>query len=294
MILVVGASGQLGGTIARQLLANGEAIRAMSREPEKLAELKASGAEVVKGDLRDAETLARACAGADRLVTTAHASGGAGDNAPERVDGVGNQNLIDAAKAAGVQHTVFISNTLAAADSPVDFYRLKATAEEYLKASGMAYSILRAAPLMDLMVTLFGDPVAQGQKTLIFGSGANPISFIAIDDVASFAVRALRQPEARNRTITIGGPEAHTTRAIAETVASVTGNPLAVRALPMPLLRAMKVVLRPFNPIFARRIEQMIVLDTSQQVIAMDEILREFPVALTSLEPYVRRRYNVA
>lgn len=68
MILVVGASGQLGETIARQLLASGEAIRAISREPENLAELKAAGVEVVKGDLRDAESLARACAGADRLA----------------------------------------------------------------------------------------------------------------------------------------------------------------------------------------------------------------------------------
>lgn len=293
MILVVGASGQLGGTIARQLLANGEAIRAMSREPEKLAELKAAGAEVVKGDLRDAASIASACAGVDRLVTTAHASGGTGDNAPELVDGAGNKILIDAAKAAGVQHTAFISNTLAAANSPVDFYRLKAAAEEYLKASGMTYSILRAAPLMDLMVTLFGDPIATGQKSRIFGSGTNPISFIAIDDVAGFAVRALRQPEARNRTIEIGGPEAHTTREIAETVARLTGKPLAVRVLPMPLLRTMKVALRPFNPLFARRIEQMIVLDTSHQVIAMDEVLREFPVTLTRLEFYVRRRYNV-
>lgn len=189
---------------------------------------------------------------------------------------------------------MFISNTLAAADSPVDFDRLKAAAEHYLKASGMAYSILRATPLMDLMETLFGDPIALGQKPRIFGSGTNPISFIAIDDVASFAVRALRQPEAGNRIITVGGPEARTTREIAETVASVTGKPLAVRALPMPLLRAMKVVLRPFNPIFARRIEQMIVLDTSRQVIVMDETLGGFPVSLTRREPYVRRRYNAA
>lgn len=294
MILVVGASGQLGGTIARQLLANGETIRAMSRRPEQLTELQAAGAEVVMGDLRDAETLSRACAGADRIVTTAHASGGSGDNAPERVDGDGNRNLIDAAKAAGVEHVVFISNTLAGADSPVDFYRFKAAAEEHLMSSDMAYTILRAAPLMDLMVTLFGEPIARGQKVRIFGSGRNPISFIAIDDVARFAVQALRQPAARNRILTIGGPDTHTTRQIAETVARVTGEPLAVRNLPMPLLRLMKVVLRAFNPIFARRIEQMIVLDTTRQEIAMEEVLREFPVELTSLEAYVRRRFNVA
>ena len=294
MILVVGASGQLGGAIARLLLAQGETIRAMSREPEKLGALKADRAEVVAGDLRDPASLTRACAGVDRLVTTAHASGGAGDNAPERVDGEGNRHLIDAAKAAGVQHVVFISNTLAAPDSPVDFYRLKAATEGYLQASGLDYTIIRAAPLMDLMVTLFGEPIAQGQTARIFGSGANPISFIAVEDVARFAVLALREPQARNRIITIGGPEARTTRQIAETVASATGKPVAVRTLPLPMLQVMKVVLRPFNPVFARRIQQMIVLDTSKQQIAMGETLREFPVPLTRLEDYVRGRYTVS
>ena len=292
MILVVGASGQLGGAITRLLLAAGEPVQAMSRDPQKLAALKQAGAEVVAGDLRDPASLARACAGADRLMTTAHASGGAGDNAPEQVDGAGNRHLIDAAKAAGVQHVVFISNTLAHPDSPVDFYRLKAATEEHLKASGMAYTIIRATPLMDGMVTLFGEPIAQGQTARIFGSGTNPISFIAIEDVARFAASALREPQARNRTLTIGGPEAHTTRQIAELVAQATGKPLAIRALPLPLLRAVRPVLRPFNPVFARRIAQMIVLDTSNQRVEMADMLREFSLLLTRLADYVEERYK--
>jgi uncharacterized protein YbjT (DUF2867 family) len=294
MILVVGARGQMGGAIARRLLAEGAAVRAMSRDPGKLGALKEAGAEVVAGDLRDPASLARACTGADRLVTTAHASGGAGDNAPERVDGEGNRHLIDAAREAGVGHVVFISNSLARSDSPVDFYRLKAATEDYLKASGLDYTIIRAAPLMDLMVTLFGEPIAQGQTARIFGGGANPISIIAIEDVARFAVLALRDPRARNRTITIGGPEARTTRQVAETVARVTGKPLALRAFPLPMMRTMRVVLRPFNPVFARRMDQMIVLDTSAQRIDMGDILREFPVPLTRLEDYVRARYGAA
>jgi uncharacterized protein YbjT (DUF2867 family) len=294
MILVVGASGQLGGEIARRLLAEGEAVRAMSREPGKLGALKAAGAEVVAGDLRDPASLARACAGVDRLVTTAHASGGAGENAPARVDGDGNRNLIDAAQVAGVGQIVFISNTLARPDSPVDFYRLKAATEEYLKTSGLAHTIIRAAPLMDGMVTLFGEPIARGQTARIFGGGTNPISFVAVADVARLAVLALRDPRARNRALTIGGPEARTTRQIAETVAQVTGKPLALRAFPLPMMRVMKLILRPFNPVFARRMEQMIVLDTTPQQVDAAETLRDFPLPLTRLEEYVRARYGGA
>jgi NADH dehydrogenase len=294
MILVVGASGQMGSEIARQLIAAGEPVRAMSRESGKLSALQAAGAEVVVGDLRDPASLARACEGVDRLVTTANASGGAGDNAPERVDGDGNRHLIHAAKAAGVGQIVFISNTLAQPNSPVDFYRLKAATEDYLKASGIAYTIIRAAPLMDMMVSLFGEPIAQGQTARIFGGGANPISFIASADVARLAVLALRDPRAHNRTITIGGPEARTTRQIAETVAKTTGKPLAIRAFPLPLMRVIRLILRPINPVFARRLEQMIVLDTTSQQVDSTDTLRDFPLTLTRLDDYVRARYGSA
>ncbi len=58
MILIVGASGRLGGAVARRLLAEGQPVRAMSRAPAKLEDLQALGAEVVAGDLRDPDSLA--------------------------------------------------------------------------------------------------------------------------------------------------------------------------------------------------------------------------------------------
>ena len=143
MILIVGASGRLGSTIARHLLSQGKRVRALTRTPARLEQLEAMGAEVVRGDLRDPASLVSACQQAEQVITTAHAGEGTGSNTPGRVDGEGNRQLIEAAKAAGVRHFVFISTRGARADSPVDLFRFKYQTEAYLRASGVPFTILR-------------------------------------------------------------------------------------------------------------------------------------------------------
>src|ERR687897_1268394 len=69
MITVMGATGNTGRKITELLLDAGEEVRALGRSPEKLAELEALGAETLTGDVRDADFLTRAFAGADAVYT---------------------------------------------------------------------------------------------------------------------------------------------------------------------------------------------------------------------------------
>ena len=71
MILLVGASGRLGSVVAELLLAQGKAVRVMTRTPFNLTHLKQQGAEVVHGDLRDPASLLRACQGVEQVVAAA-------------------------------------------------------------------------------------------------------------------------------------------------------------------------------------------------------------------------------
>ena len=102
MILVVGASGYLGGYAVRRLLAAGQRVRAASRTPSRLAALQALGADVVAADLVDRGSLERACRGADAVLAAAHALMGTGRHASEHVDDRGHRDLIDVARHAGV------------------------------------------------------------------------------------------------------------------------------------------------------------------------------------------------
>ena len=101
MILIVGATGHLGGHVARQLLAKGHRVRGMTRTPARASALRAAGAEVVQGDLRVIESVRAAMRGVQTVVSASHAMLGAGKNSSARVDDEGQRTLIDAAKDAG-------------------------------------------------------------------------------------------------------------------------------------------------------------------------------------------------
>ncbi|HAT46498.1 MAG TPA: NAD(P)-dependent oxidoreductase, partial [Ktedonobacter sp.] len=180
MILIVGASGHLGSIVAQSLLAQGKPVRVMTRTPLNLAHLKQQGVEVVSGDLRDPASLLSACQGVEQVLAAAHALTGKGDNNPQTVDDAGNRQLIDAAKVAGVKHFVFISVMGASPNAPVEFSRIKYRTEEYLRASGLSFTIIRPSAFMDLWAQLIGQPILKQRKTTIFGRGNNPVNFVAV------------------------------------------------------------------------------------------------------------------
>src|SRR5205807_1060333 len=101
-ILVVGATGKLGSTVTRMLLAQGQFVRILARAQSNYQPLADAGAQVVLGDLKERSSLDTACEGADMAITTASAGERGGEDTVQTVDWEGNRNLIDAAKTAGV------------------------------------------------------------------------------------------------------------------------------------------------------------------------------------------------
>src|SRR5207245_4735193 len=109
MILVVGATGELGSAIVRRLLGRGERVRALVRkssDASRVQELRGAGAETVEGDLKDPASLQRACAGIETVVTTANSARRGPPDTVETVDDKGNAALVEAAKKAGVRRFV--------------------------------------------------------------------------------------------------------------------------------------------------------------------------------------------
>ena len=289
MILIAGASGRLGSMAAELLLAQGQAVRALTRTPLNLAHLKQQGAEVVSGDLRNTASLASACQGVEQVVGAAHALVGKGDNNPRTVDDAGNRQLIDAAKAAGVKHFIFVSVRGASPTSPLEFFRIKYRIEEYLRASGLSFTILRPSAFMDLWAQLIGQPLVEQGKTTIFGRGTNPINFVAVEDVARVVSIALQDARARNRVIEVGGPENLTLNQVAEIFERASGRQAKTRHIPLPMMRVMALLMQPINPALSRQIRAGIYMDTADLRYDMTETASEFGIQLTPLEELAGR-----
>ena len=240
MILVVGATGLLGTAVCRALTESKMAVTALVRptaDPAKILKLEQGGAKLVKGDLKQRASLDVACKGIDAVISTASASFSrqAGDSI-QSVDLDGQLSLIDAARAAGVRHFVFVSFP----DIPVAFplQDAKRTVERALMASGMSYTILHPTFFMEVWLNPAVGFDAANAKAQIFGNGKAPISWISFEDVAKFAVASLSAPAARNAVIKLGGPDALTPLQVVETFEKVSGRRFSVEFVPEDALRA--------------------------------------------------------
>ena len=121
------------------------------------------------------------------------------------MDGTGIANLVAALRDQPPRNLVYISAASARADSPSEFFRLKAAAEQCIRTSGLPYSIVRPAHLMDTWFRVLGKPLARRGRALTLGSGANPVSFVAADDIARI-VETLAAAGGRGTSLDLGGP----------------------------------------------------------------------------------------
>lgn len=286
MILVVGATGSLGGRIARGLLEQGKDVRVVVRPRSDGKALIDRGAEPVAADLKDRSSLDAAVYGVDTVITTANAARRAAPDTVEAVDDHGNRKLIDAAAAAGVGQFIFVSALGADPSSPVPFAAAKGKAEEHLRASGLRHTILEPNAFMDVWLgMLFGMPLAEGRPIVLVGECQRRHSMIAEDDVRAFAQAAVANPAAINRTLVLGGPEPISFLDAVTVYEHALGRQLDVRhvAPGSPLTG----VPDPVAALLAG-------MDSYDSPIQMDEMARTFDVKLTSLEQFVQQSLRVS
>ncbi len=233
MILVVGATGQLGGSIARKLLDQDESVRILVRPESDYGALVAAGAQPAIGDLKDPDSLPGVCQDVDAIVTTANATARAEPDTVETVDRLGNGNLIDAAAGEGVRHFVFVSSLGADADSPMPLLRAKGETEQRLRDSGMTWTILQPNLYLDkLPMAVVAGPALAGQPVTLVGEGRRLHSMVAMDDVASYAIAALQHRQAEGETLLIGGPQPVSWRDVVTAFALELGRDIPVRSVP--------------------------------------------------------------
>jgi uncharacterized protein YbjT (DUF2867 family) len=250
-ILVAGANGLLGGSLVRRLREEGRSVRALSRNAKKLEALAELGAEPFAGDMLDRAAMDRACAGVTQVVSTANNLLGKGATSCNRIDEPMYKTLGAAAKAAGVSRWIHVSARNIAADSPVDYFRVKHRVESIVRDSGVPWVLLRPSAFMDVWAgVLFGEE--PGPVATVFGRGDRVANFIAISDVISFILAILGNEAVRNEVVEIGGPSEMTLVEFSALIQRAMGVPEKRKHIPAPVLGVARHVARPFNEVAAR------------------------------------------
>jgi NADH dehydrogenase len=247
-------------------------------------QLESLNVAIARGDLKDRSSLDAACRGAKTVISTASstASRQEGDSL-QTVDLDGQLNLIDAAKAAGVDNFVLISFPPVDVEFPLQTAKRKV--EDHLKASGLTYTILQPTFFIEVWLSpALGFDVANATAR-IYGAGENKGSWISYKDVAKFAVASLDNPRVQNSVIKLGGPEALSPLEVVHTFEKVKGRKFDVQHVPEAALREqLSAATDPLDKSFAGLMLYYSLGDS----IDMQETLQKLPVSLTSVEDFAR------
>jgi uncharacterized protein YbjT (DUF2867 family) len=237
VILVAGGTGRLGAGVVAALLAARLPVRVLTRDARRAEPLCRLGAQVAIGDVRAPGALGAAVTGVRTVVSAVHGFAHRDGGTPRTVDRDGNAALVEAAARAGAD-VVLLSVLGAAPDHPLALFRMKAAAEEHLRARLPGSTILRSAAFAELHLEVLAKTASRRGGPVVPGRGDNPINMVSVPDVVSAALAAVRG-DFPGETLDVGGPEDVTLNQLAAAVGRrLVGPERKVRHVPRPALRA--------------------------------------------------------
>ena len=204
-ILVAGATGQTGRHIVRQLSEKNVSVKALVRDIERAKTILPSTAELVVGDVLQPASLESALSDCNVLICATGASPSLNPTGPYQVDYQGTKNLVDLAKANGIEHFILVSSLCVSKFfHPLNLFWLvlywKKQAESYIQSSGIPYTIVRPGGLKNEDNS--DNIIMSNADTLFEGSIPRP-------KVARVCVESVFQPEAKSKIVeVVASPEA--------------------------------------------------------------------------------------
>ncbi len=214
---VAGATGETGRRIVGELVSKGIPVRALVRNIATAREILPAGIELIEGDVLDPVSIATAIGDSTVILCATGAKPSLNPFGPYQVDYEGTKNLVDVAKSKGIEQFVFVSSLcVSRLFHPLNLFWLilwwKQQAEQYLKTSGLNYTIVRPGGLKN---EDNADPVVVSKADTLFDGS------IPRQKVARVCVESLTSPTARNKVLEIVSTSTATTKSWEDLFASV-------------------------------------------------------------------------
>lgn len=235
-IAVTGATGFVGTHICRQLLRDSHQVTGLSRSAEDIL----PGIEHIKGDVTTGKGLTEAFSGVDAVIHLVGIIRESGAATFEDVHVTGTQNVISAMETAGVRRLIHMSALGAESGANSSYQSTKAQAEQKVRNSDMAWTIMRPSLIFGIGDDFFGDTlrnlVRQPPIVPVVGSGDYPFSPVSIEDVAIAFSRALERPETIGQSYDLVGPREYTLRELLLLVRKELGLKKPLVNVPLPFM----------------------------------------------------------
>ncbi len=250
-VFVAGGTGFVGEHLVRELRRSGYTAVTLSHKRSQGA---VEGVDVVPGDVLDRRAVAEAMKGCDaaiNLVGIIREFPGKGITF-QKLHIQATRNMVDAAGDAGIRRYLQMSALGTRKDAVADYHKSKYAAEEYVRASGLAWTIFRPSLVFgpkDLFVNMLADQLRMSPIIPVIGDGSYRMQPIHADDVARCFVQSLEMPETVGHCYDLCGPDRFTYLQMFEVIGKVMGksgalfvkSPLSLIKLVVPFLQKVPV-----------------------------------------------------
>lgn len=296
-VLVSGAAGLVGRHTCEELTKAGWKVRAFVRNPSKAAmRLAHLPVELQVGDVRNRDSVNKAMAGCGSVVHLAAVAIERKGQSYEDVNTAGTNALLDAARAAGADRFIYMSQNGADSSSPFSFLRSKGLGEDAVGAAGLAHTILRPSVIFgpeDEFVNVLARLVRLSPVVYPLPDGGRAMfQPIAVRDVAQTVRISLEKQATRRGTYSLGGPTPLSLREMTERILAAMGVKRKIVSVPVSTLRpliALAAKALPHPPVTTALLD-LLSLDNT---IPDNALLQVFGVTPTPFAPdelqYLRR-----
>ena len=242
MILLTGATGFVGGNLLKEMLKQGLKVRCLVRNPSKAEAVRQSHVEIVKGDVTDKDSIAKALEDG-KVEAAVHLVGILAETKNTTFKAIhtqGTRNMVEMCKAKGIKRFIHISALGTRENARSEYHKTKWEAEELIRASGLEYTIFRPSVMFgkeDKFVNLFASIIKISPFIMIPGNGQNMMQPVSVKNLASAMTMAIQNSKHTNKTYEIAGPEKLTFDQIIDTICRVMGKTRLKIHIPLPLMR---------------------------------------------------------
>jgi len=228
-VLVTGGTGFVGTHVVNALLREGHAVAVLARRAESARNRYNRPVEVVAGDVLDAGSVARACAGREAVVHLVGIIWEKGAQTFDRMHREAVENVLAAARGTGVRRFIHMSAMGSSEDSPSSYGRTKAAGEKAVRESGLAWTVFRPSIIFgpgDGFVSLLAGLVRSNPMFIpVIGPGTTRFMPVSVYDVARVFREALEKPDTAGKAFEVGGPQTFTLNEIYREIAAAVGKP---------------------------------------------------------------------
>jgi len=250
MLLLTGATGQVGSALLRRLVDDGIDVRCLVRDPRRLGSMRVR-VQIALGDLTDPPSFRNALRGVDTVVHLAATIRDQPNGSIEELNGIAAWRIVRAAQRAGAQRFVFFSTLDASTHHRTRFHRAKALAEQAVRESDLDWTVFAPSIVYapgDAWLTLL-ERLALLPVMPLPGMGRARYQPIWAEDAAACVLAALRAPAGERQRYELAGPDTLTHTEIVRLVLDSLDRPRPLLKVPTPIvsrtLRLLEAALGP-------------------------------------------------